>query len=211
MQVDALQAVGRERTFAETASGASKEKPELASALSHSCAGDTLVVWRLDRLCRSLPHLIEIVSGPVQAGVRLRGFTEGVDTTSLNGGSIPHFFGALAEFERELIKERTRAGLAAARARRHKGGGPPKLGGNKTRIGGRLLAGADTTVSEVAQTLRVHRSTLHEALSAESEAMRHRGKAHAEQRPASWQRPTGPADLTQTGADGPGKHGGQTK
>lgn len=211
MQVDALRAAGCERVFAETASGAATERPELAAALSHSRAGDILVIWRLDRLGRSLPHLIEIVGKLEQAGVGLRSLAEGIDTTTPNGRLIFRIFGALAEFERELIRERTRAGLASARARGRKGGRPPKLGAEKMRIARRLLDDADTTISEVARTLGVHRSTLHKALSASSPAVKPRGAARADTRRAASRRtPSGPAKAMEAAGDLSGKHRGQT-
>jgi DNA invertase Pin-like site-specific DNA recombinase len=164
LQLDALRQAGCERTFSEHASGASSERPVLAEALSHTQSGDTFVVWRLDRLGRSLPHLIEIVQRLETEGVGLRSLTEGIDTTTPNGRLIFHLFGALAQFERELIRERTIAGLAAARARGRKGGRPPKLSAEKLRVAQRLLKDPESTVSEVARTLGVHRSTLHKAL-----------------------------------------------
>ena len=138
----------------------------LANLLSHTRQGDTLVVWRLDRLGRSLPHLIETVQRLEGAGVALKSLTEGIDTTTTNGRLVFHLFGALAQFERELIRERTIAGLAAARARGRKGGRPPKLSAEKLRVAQRLLNDPESTVSEVARTLGVHRSTLHKALRA---------------------------------------------
>lgn len=166
LQLDALEAAGCERTFSEPASGATAERPVLSELLSHSREGDTLVVWRLDRLGRSLPHLIETVQKLEDAGVALKSLTEGIDTTTPNGRLIFHLFGALAQFERELIRERTMAGLAAARARGRKGGRPPKLSPERLRVAQRLLKDPESTVSEVARTLGVHRSTLHKALQA---------------------------------------------
>lgn len=166
LQMDALKAAGCDRTFSERASGAVADRPALAELLGHVRDGDTVVVWRLDRLGRSLPHLIEIVQKLEAAGVGLRSLTEGIDTTTANGRLVFHLFGALAEFERELIRERTRAGLAAARARGRKGGRPAKLSPEKVRVATRLLRDPETTVSEVARTLGVHRSTLHKALQA---------------------------------------------
>lgn len=168
LQLDALQAAGCERVFSETGSGAAVDRPVLSEALSHTRSGDTLVVWRLDRLGRSLPHLIEVVQRLENAGVGLRSLSEGIDTTTANGRLVFHLFGALAQFERELIRERTYAGLAAARARGRKGGRPPKLSEEKMRIAKRLLNDPETTVSEVARTLGVHRSTLHKAIQAAS-------------------------------------------
>lgn len=164
LQLDALEAAGCERTFSEQASGSSAERPVLANVLSHMKGGDTLVVWRLDRLGRSLPHLIEIVQKLEAAGVALKSLTEDIDTTTPNGRFVFQLFGALAQFERELIRERTVAGLAAARARGRKGGRPPKLSAEKLRVAQRLLKDPESTVSEVARTLGVHRSTLHKAL-----------------------------------------------
>lgn len=166
LQLDALNAAGCERTFSDRASGASVDRPALSDAISHARRGDTLVVWRLDRLGRSLPHLIETVRALEAAGVGFRSLTEHLDTTTPNGRLIFHLFGALAEFERELIRERTKAGLAAARARGRKGGRPAKLNPERIRIAERLLKDPETTVSEVARTLGVHRSTLHKALAA---------------------------------------------
>lgn len=164
LQFDALEAAGCERTFSEYASGSSSERPVLADVLSHTRDGDTLVVWRLDRLGRSLPHLIEIVQKLEAAGVALKSLTEGIDTTTPSGRLVFHLFGALAQFERELIRERTVAGLAAARARGRKGGRPPKLSAEKLRVAQRLLKDPESTVAEVARELGVHRSTLHKAL-----------------------------------------------
>ena len=164
LQLDALQAAGCERTFSENASGATAERPVLADLMSHTRKGDTLVVWRLDRLGRSLPHLIETAQKLEAAGVALKSLTEGIDTTTPNGRLVFHLFGALAQFERELIRERTVVGLAAARARGRKGGRPPKLSAEKLRVAQRLLKDPESTVSEVARTFGVHRSTLHKAL-----------------------------------------------
>jgi DNA invertase Pin-like site-specific DNA recombinase len=163
-QLDALQAAGCERTFSEWTSGTSAERPILARVLSRTRRGDTLVVWRLDRLGRSLPNLIDIVQRLEAEGVGLRSLTEGIDTTTPNGRLIFHLFGALAQFKRGLIRERTVAGLAAARARGRKGGRPPKLNAEKLRVAQRLLKEPESTVSEVAKILGVHRSTLHKAL-----------------------------------------------
>ncbi len=168
LQLDALKAAGCERTFSDRASGASADRPALRDAISHARQGDTLVVWRLDRLGRSLPHLIEIVRSLEASGIGFRSLTEHLDTTTPNGRLIFHLFGALAEFERELIRERTKAGLAAARARGRKGGRPAKLNAERLRIAQRLLNDPESTVSEVARTLGVHRSTLHKALSADT-------------------------------------------
>ncbi len=117
LQRDALQAASCDRLFTDTASGANAERPGLTEALDHLRAGDTLVVWRLDRLGRSLKHLIETVAQLAERGIGFKSLTEQIDTTTSGGKLIFHVFGALAEFERDVIRERTRAGLSAARAR----------------------------------------------------------------------------------------------
>src|SRR5512146_3189384 len=124
LQRDALSAAGCGRLFTDTASGAKAERPGLDEALEFLRPGDTLVVWRLDRLGRSLRHLIETVSLLEQRGIGFRSLQESIDTTTSGGKLVFHVFGALAEFERDLIRERTSAGLLAARARGRKGGRP---------------------------------------------------------------------------------------
>jgi DNA invertase Pin-like site-specific DNA recombinase len=111
LQKDALQKAGCERTFTDTASGAKSERIGLDEALSYVRAGDTLVVWRLDRLGRSLRHLIETITGLANRGIGFKSIMESIDTTTSGGKLIFHIFGALAEFERDIIRERTQAGL----------------------------------------------------------------------------------------------------
>ena len=122
MQTDALKEAGCERLYTDVASGAKAARPRLVEALNYLRAGDTLVVWRLDRLRRSLSHLIEVIRGLYDDGVGFRALQEQVDTTTAGGKLVFHVFGALAEFERELIQERTAAGLKAARVRGRVGG-----------------------------------------------------------------------------------------
>jgi Resolvase, N terminal domain len=117
LQQDALTAAGCEHIYTDTVSGSVTNRPGLTQALSHLRSGDTLVVWRLDRLGRSLPHLIETVRQLQDRGVGFRSLQEHIDTTTSGGKLVFHVFGALAEFERDLIRERTHAGLVAARAR----------------------------------------------------------------------------------------------
>ena len=117
LQQDALEKAGCERTFTDVASGATAERDGLSAAFDYVRAGDTLVVWRLDRLGRSLKQLIDRITVLEQRGVGFRSLTESMDTTTSGGRLIFHVFGALAEFERAVIRERTLAGLAAARAR----------------------------------------------------------------------------------------------
>jgi len=125
LQTDALRKAGCERIFEDTVSGAKTDRPGLTAALAWLRDGDVLVVWRLDRLGRSMAHLIETVSALESRGVGLRSLTESIDTTTPGGLLIFHVFGALGQFERDLIRERTRAGLAAAAARGRKGGRKP--------------------------------------------------------------------------------------
>lgn len=117
MQLDALTAVGCERVFEETASGAKADRPALKEAIAYARAGDVLVVWRLDRLGRSLQHLLTTISELAERGIGFKSLTEQIDTTTPGGKLVFHLFGSLAEFERDLIRERTNAGLAAARSR----------------------------------------------------------------------------------------------
>src|ERR1700730_5068304 len=124
LQLDALNAAGCGKLFTDTASGAKTERPGLTEALSHLRAGDVLVVWRLDRLGRSLRHLIDTLTDLDKRGIGFKSLTESIDTTTPGGRLIFHIFGSLAEFERDLIRERTNAGLAAARARGRRGGHP---------------------------------------------------------------------------------------
>src|ERR671916_533654 len=127
LQLDALKTAGCGKVYTETASGAKAERPGLDEVLGYLRQGDTLVVWRLDRLGRSLQHLIEVVAALAERGIGFKSLTEQIDTTTPGGKLVFHVFGALAEFERDLIRERTHAGLAAARARGRTGGRPKVL------------------------------------------------------------------------------------
>lgn len=166
LQLDALKAAGCERVFVEKASGAQRDRPELKAALDYIRAGDALVVWKLDRLARSLPQLIETVAMMEQRGVGLRSLTEAIDTTTAGGRLIFHVFGALAEFERAVIRERTRAGLDAARSRGKIGGRPRKLTDADILAAKAMLADNRITVGEVARRLNVAPSTLYNHLPA---------------------------------------------
>jgi DNA invertase Pin-like site-specific DNA recombinase len=164
LQQDALAAADCEQVFSDTASGAPAARPGLEQALAFARAGDTLVVWRLDRLGRSLAHLIATVRQLEERGVGFRSLTEQIDTTTPGGRLIFHVFGALAEFERALIVERTQAGLAAARARGRKGGRPraAAMQDPKRLMRAReLYAARDMTVGEICRLLGVSRSTFY--------------------------------------------------
>jgi DNA invertase Pin-like site-specific DNA recombinase len=163
LQMDALRNVGCERIFTEQASGAQRDRPQLKAALNYIRDGgdDVLVVWRLDRLARSLGQLIETVEGLERRGVGFRSLTEAIDTTSAGGRLVFHLFGAMAEFERGLIRERTRAGLEAARARGRIGGRPPALKGSDLAAARALLRDPTISVTAVAKRLGVAPSTLY--------------------------------------------------
>ena len=124
LQRDALTGAGCERILTDTASGARADRPGLEDALAFARTGDTLVVWRLDRLGHSLPHLLKTIARLQERGVGFRSLTEQLDTTTSGGKLVFHVFAALAEFERDVIRERTQAGLLAARARGRRGGHP---------------------------------------------------------------------------------------
>jgi len=164
LQLDALKQAGCEEVFVEKASGAQRERPELAAALRHARKGDVLVVWRLDRLARSLSHLIKTVEDLEKRGVGLRSLTDPIDTTTPQGMLVFHIFGAIAEFERSLIRDRTRAGLEAARARGRKGGRPPSLRAKDLPAAKALLSDPSITVAEAATRLGVSPATLYRHL-----------------------------------------------
>ena len=162
LQRDALQQAGCERIFTDMVSGSKAERPGLDTALDQLRPGDVLVVWRLDRLGRSLGHLIESVTALSQKEIGFRSLTEQIDTTSPSGKLVFHVFGALAEFERDLIRERTQAGLGAARARGRFGGRPKALRDpKKLAMLQQLYADPNNAIDDICQTLRISRTTLY--------------------------------------------------
>ena len=161
LQLDALRAAGCERIYTEKASGAQRDRPQLQAALDYMRADDTLVIWKLDRLARSLRQLLDTVEALHSRQIGLRSLTEAIDTSTPGGTLVFHLFGALAEFERAIIRERTRAGLAAARARGRTGGRPPALSAADKIAARALLTDPAITVEEVAQRLRVSPATLY--------------------------------------------------
>jgi DNA invertase Pin-like site-specific DNA recombinase len=161
LQTDALEKAGCRKTFEDKISGAKAARPGLAEALEYVRRGDTLLVWRLDRLGRSLKDLIEIVAGLEKRGVGFRSLQELIDTTTSGGRLIFHVFGALAEFERNLIRERTRAGLEAARARGRKGGRPRTLDRQKRELLYRLYDEKTHTIKDICKLLAVSKPTLY--------------------------------------------------
>jgi len=163
LQLDALAAAGRGKVFEDRASGARADRTGLQAALDYVRDGEVLVVWKLDRLGRSLPHLIETIAELSKRGVGFRSLTEAIDTTTPGGRLIFHIFGALGQFERDLIQERTRAGLAAAAARGRKGGRKPAVTEDKLRRAREHIA-KGLTVREAATRVKVGKTALYEAL-----------------------------------------------
>jgi DNA invertase Pin-like site-specific DNA recombinase len=163
LQQDALKKAECSKIFTDTASGAKTERIGLDEALSYVRKGDTLVVWRLDRLGRSLPHLIATMTAPEERGIGFKSLTENIDTTTSGGKLIFHIFGALAEFERNLIRERTQAGLTAARARGRKGGRPKVLTAKQLSIAQELYD-KQHSIAEICQTLKISKATLYRTI-----------------------------------------------
>jgi DNA invertase Pin-like site-specific DNA recombinase len=158
--LDALKAAGCERIFTdEGISGSKTDRPGLSEALEYCRKGDTLVVWKLDRLGRSLPHLIEVVTGMGDRSVEFQSIQEAIDTSTPSGRLTFHLMGAMAEFERDLIRERTNAGLAAARARGRNGGRPQALSADQVKVGKSLAANPDLSVNDICKTLGCSRAT----------------------------------------------------
>ena len=166
LQLDALAAAGCGKVFEDHAPGAQADRAGLRAALDYVRDGEVLVVWKLDRLGRSLPHLIETVTELAKRGVGFRSLTEAIDTTTPGGRLIFHIFGALGQFERDLIGERTRAGLAAAAARGRKGGRKPAVTEDKLRRAREHVA-KGLTVREAAMRVKVGKTALYEALTVE--------------------------------------------
>ena len=178
LQLDELAVAGCVRIWTDHATGTRADRPELAKVFDHMRAGDTLVVWRFDRLARSLSDLIAIATQLERDGVGLRSLREQIDTTTPGGRLIFHVFGALAEFETDLIRERTNAGLAAARARGHRGGRKPVMTTAKTKAARQMHDAREHTVEEIAETLGVSRASVYRALAkpaADAEPLQHTG------------------------------------
>jgi DNA invertase Pin-like site-specific DNA recombinase len=161
LQIDELKKAGCERVFRDKISGAKAERPGLQEALDFLREGDSLVVWRLDRLGRSLKHLLETVALLEERGIGFRSLQEAIDTTTSGGRLIFHIFGALAEFERNLIRERTLAGLRAARARGRHAGRPKALDARKTELAYRLYDEKKYALKEICQMLGISKPTLY--------------------------------------------------
>jgi DNA invertase Pin-like site-specific DNA recombinase len=161
LQRDALETAGCEQIYTDRVSGTKARRPGLEQALSHLRAGDTLVVWRLDRLGRSLRHLIDTVTELQEKGIGFKSLTESIDTTTSGGRLVFDIFASLAEFEREIIRERTQAGLQAARARGRRGGRPKALTEKQAEMLNRLAADKNRSVDEICKTLGISRMTFY--------------------------------------------------
>ncbi len=164
LQRDALEAAGCDRLFIDKASGKLGPRPALDAMLDQLRAGDTVVVWRPDRLGRSLRHLIDIFADLDQRGVAVKSLTESIDTSTPGGRLVFHVFASLAEFERDLIRERTMAGLAAARARGRRGGRPTVWTPEKLRTATAMYRSGDHDVASIARVLGVSRASVYRAL-----------------------------------------------
>ena len=172
LQVDALERADCEKICRDQVSGMKTERPGLQEALAYLRPGDTLVVWRLDRLGRSLKHLIDTVAELEERGIGFQSLQESIDTTTSGGRLIFHIFGALAEFERNLIQERTQAGLQAARARGRKGGRPKALSGKKVALLYQLYDARKHSIQELCDILGISKSTLYAYLERRKDAAR---------------------------------------
>ncbi len=164
LQKDALEKIGCAKIFTDVISGATTERQGLDEALAYVREGDTLVVWRLDRLGRSLKHLIETITNLNNRKIGFKSIQENIDTTTSGGKLIFHIFGALAEFERDIIRERTNAGLQAARARGRLGGRPKAKTldtSKKVSLAQSLYDDKNNTIDEICKTLNISRATLY--------------------------------------------------
>lgn len=161
LQYDELINAGCEKVFSDIASGAKTERVQLIEALQYLRKGDVLVVWRLDRLGRSLKHLIEVVTELNERQIGFKSLKESIDTTTSSGKLIFHIFGALAEFERDLIRDRTQAGLKAARARGRLGGRPRKMTDKKITIAQALYDKGNISIDDICKQLGITRGTLY--------------------------------------------------
>jgi DNA invertase Pin-like site-specific DNA recombinase len=164
LQVDALEKAGGEQIFQEKFTGKLRERPELSQCLRMLRQGDVLVVWKLDRLARSLKDLVEIVQDLHDREIGFKSLTESIDTTSSGGHLVFHIFGAVAEFEHDLIRERTITGLQATRARGRRGGRKPAMSDSGIRKAAAMLSDPNITKTEVAAHFGVTRTTLNSSL-----------------------------------------------
>jgi DNA invertase Pin-like site-specific DNA recombinase len=167
LQQDALNKAGCEKIFEDYLGGTKASRPGLNAALEMARAGDTLVVWRLDRLGRSLKDLLQLTETLKERSIGLCSLEESINTTSSSGQLVFHLFGALAEFERNLIRERTQAGLKAARARGRKGGRPKALDQNKRQLAVKLYNERQHSIDEICQMMGISKPTLYKYIAEE--------------------------------------------
>lgn len=166
LQHDSLKKAGCEKFYNDHMTGSKINRPGLEAAIDFARQGDIIVVWRLDRLSRSLKDLIEMVALLDEKGIGLKSLHESIDTSSSSGKLIFHIFGALAEFERNLIRERTHAGLQAARARGRKGGRPKKLDRDKTNLAIQLYTNKEHSIAQICKLVGVSKPTLYKYIAA---------------------------------------------
>lgn len=178
LQRDALTAAGCEKIFEDVASGAKAERTGLNDALQFARKGDTIIVWKLDRLGRSLKHLIETVNELHDKGIGFASVQEKIDTTTSGGKLIFHVFGALAEFERELIRERTNAGLKAARARGKNGGRPPKLTPEKIEMIRAMVSDTTIPINTICKQFGITKPTLYRYVPAAEKQRKEQEQPH---------------------------------
>ena len=164
LQLDALSGAGCESIFQDVASGSLDSRKGLGEVLARASKGDTVVVWRLDRLGRNLKHLIEVVNELNKRGVAFKSLQESLDTTSPGGRLIFHIFGSLCEFERDVLRQRTMAGLAAARSRGRVGGRPFAMDAGKVAMARTLLDSKGLSISRVCEAVGVSKPTLYRSL-----------------------------------------------
>jgi DNA invertase Pin-like site-specific DNA recombinase len=175
LQHDALTKAGCDQIFTETISGAAKERPQLDAALKFLRPTDTLVVWKFDRLARDITQLLKISADLETRGIGLLSLTENIDTSGPGGRLVFHIFGALAQFERDIIRERVRAGLSSARARGRLGGRPKRLTEQQIQVARTLIASEKHKFTDIANQIGVNRSTLYRAVK-RSEKVKEAGK-----------------------------------
>ena len=161
LQLDALRQAGCDKIYQDIASGAQSNRAGLDNATRYLRPGDTLVVWKLDRLGRSLKHLIDVVNQLNQKGVFFKSIRENIDTASSGGKLTFHLFGALAEFERDIIRERTMAGISAARARGRIGGRPKAMNDTQVSLARQMMSNPNASAQFVSDALGVSRVTLY--------------------------------------------------
>ncbi len=167
LQLDALKQVGCNKVYQDVASGAKDDRVGLTEVLSYIRKGDTLVVWRLDRLGRSLRHLIDTINQINDQGSYFRSIQESIDTSTSGGKLIFHIFGALAEFERDIIRDRTNAGIEAARKRGRIGGRPKKMDEKKIALAKTLMADKSNSINDICDIMQVSKATLYRYLKKE--------------------------------------------